>query len=112
MAQWMSASRRAAQAQQKGARYRTQSNPNSVVVSKESNSMKSKQSLSYRLGILLAIGGLCVILPSCVNKAQQNFERPPAPVVVSTAVSQDVSNYMDALGKIVARETVSIQPQV
>ena len=85
---------------------------NSAVVSKESNSMKSKQSVSYRLGILLAIGGLCVILPSCVNKAQQNFERPPAPVVVSTAVSQDVSNYMDALGKIVARETVSIQPQV
>jgi len=31
---------------------------------------------------------------------------------VSTAVSQDVSNYMDALGKIVAREVVSIQPQV
>src|ERR1043166_426456 len=74
--------------------------------------MKSKQSLSYRLGILLAIGGLCVTLLSCVNKAQPNFERPPAPVVVSTAVSQDVSNYMDALGKIVARETVSIQPQV
>jgi multidrug efflux system membrane fusion protein len=47
-----------------------------------------------------------------VNKAQPNFERPPAPVVVSTAVSQDVSNYMDALGKIVARETVAIQPQV
>ena len=71
--------------------------------------MKCKQSLSYRLGILLAIS---VTLPGCVNKAQQNFERPPAPVVVSTAVSQDVSNYMDALGKIVARETVAIQPQV
>src|SRR5262245_54166205 len=77
-----------------------------------SNSMKRRPSMSYRLGILLLIGGLCVTLPSCVNKAQQNFERPPAPVVVATAVSQDVSNYMDALGKIVARETVSIQPQV
>jgi multidrug efflux system membrane fusion protein len=33
-------------------------------------------------------------------------------VVVSTAVSQDVSNYMDALGRIVAREVVAIQPQV
>ncbi|HEX6716140.1 MAG TPA: efflux RND transporter periplasmic adaptor subunit [Pyrinomonadaceae bacterium] len=32
--------------------------------------------------------------------------------MVSTAVSQNVSNYMDALGKIVAREVVSIQPQV
>ena len=58
------------------------------------------------------MGGLCATLSGCANQAQQNFERPPAPVVVSTAVSQDVSNYMDALGKIVAREVVSIQPQV
>lgn len=74
--------------------------------------MKSEQSLSNRLGILLAVGALCATLAGCSNQAQQNFERPPAPVVVSTAVSQDVSNYMDALGKIVAREVVSIQPQV
>lgn len=71
--------------------------------------MNSLQSLSYRLGLLLVIAGICA---GCANQAQQNFERPPAPVVVSTAVSQDVSNYMDALGKIVARETVAIQPQV
>src|SRR6185369_1788522 len=74
--------------------------------------MKSEYPLSYRLGILLAICGLCATVPGCVNKAQPNFERPPAPVVVSTAISQDVNNYMDALGKIVARETVQIQPQV
>ncbi|HEX6729652.1 MAG TPA: biotin/lipoyl-binding protein, partial [Pyrinomonadaceae bacterium] len=75
--------------------------------------MKSQQqSLSYRLAILLTISGLCATLAGCANQAQQSFERPPAPVVVSTAVSQDVSNYMDALGKIVARETVAIQPQV
>jgi multidrug efflux system membrane fusion protein len=97
-------------AQQNDARYRTQANPE--LRNKESNSMKCKQSLSYRLGLLLAIAGLCATLPGCVNKAQPNFERPPAPVVVATAVSQDVSNYMDALGKIVAREVVSIQPQV
>ncbi|HET6975797.1 MAG TPA: efflux RND transporter periplasmic adaptor subunit [Pyrinomonadaceae bacterium] len=66
-------------------------------------------SFSYRL---LLIIGLSATLLGCVNKAQQSFQRPPAPVVVSTAVSQDVSNYMDALGKIVAKETVSIQPQV
>lgn len=66
-------------------------------------------SLSLRLGILLV---LSAAFAGCVNKAQPSFERPPAPVVVSTAVSQDVSNYMDALGKIVARETVAIQPQV
>src|SRR5215204_4482155 len=74
--------------------------------------MKSEQSVSYRLGFLLVVSGLCATLQGCVNKAQQSFERPPAPVVVTTAVSQDVSNYMDALGKIVAREVVSIQPQV
>ena len=71
--------------------------------------MKSVQSLFYRLGIVLIAGAICA---GCANQAQQSFERPPAPVVVSTAVSQDVSNYMDALGKIVAREVVAIQPQV
>src|SRR6476646_11127689 len=71
--------------------------------------MRSLPSLSFRLGIILAIS---TALVGCVNKAQPNFQRPPAPVVVSTAVSQDVSNYMDALGKIVARETVAIKPQV
>ena len=74
--------------------------------------MNCEKSLSYRLGIFLVIGGLCAALTGCANQAQQNFERPPAPVVVSTAVSQDVAHYMDALGKIVAREVVSIQPQV
>jgi len=74
--------------------------------------MNFQQSFSYRLALFLAVSGLCATLLGCVNKAQPNFARPPAPVVVSTAVSQDVSNYMDSLGKIVARETVSIQPQV
>ncbi|HET9526535.1 MAG TPA: efflux RND transporter periplasmic adaptor subunit [Pyrinomonadaceae bacterium] len=61
---------------------------------------------------MLLITALAAAASGCVNKAQQNFERPPAPVTVTAAVSQDVSNYLDALGKIVARETVSIQPQV
>src|SRR6185369_12408934 len=55
----------------------------------------------------LAIGA-----SGCVNKAQQHMERPPAAVTVAPAVAQDVANYLDALGKIVARETVAIQPQV
>jgi membrane fusion protein, multidrug efflux system len=74
--------------------------------------MKRKQRLSLRLGTALLIAGLLSFLAGCVNKAQQNFERPPAPVTVTPAVAQDVSNYLDALGKIVARETVAIQPQV
>ncbi|HEX2270232.1 MAG TPA: efflux RND transporter periplasmic adaptor subunit [Pyrinomonadaceae bacterium] len=55
---------------------------------------------------------LAATMAGCTNQAQQNFERPPAPVTVTPAVAQDVANYLDALGKIVARETVSIQPQV
>jgi membrane fusion protein, multidrug efflux system len=76
------------------------------------NAMKREQSLSLRLGATLLIAGLMSPLAGCVNKAQQSFQRPPAPVKVAPAVSQDVSTYLDALGKIVARETVAIQPQV
>ena len=71
--------------------------------------MNFSRSLFCHLAIVLISTAM---LAGCANQAQQKFERPPAPVVVSTAVSQDVSNYMDALGKIVARETVAIQPQV
>ena len=60
---------------------------------------------------LLAIS-LCLFLSGCANKAQQSFDRPPSPVEVSPAVSQDVPTYIDAIGKTVAREVVSIQPQV
>jgi len=71
--------------------------------------MNREHSLSYRLNSLLLVIALAVAASGCVNKAQQNFERPPAPVTVTAAVSQDVANYLDALGKIVARETVSIR---
>jgi len=74
--------------------------------------MNREHSLSYRLNTVLLIAAFTVAASGCVNKAQQNFERPPAPVTVTAAVSQDVSNYLDALGKIVARETVAIKPQV
>lgn len=72
--------------------------------------MKREQSLSYRLGIAILTAAFA--LAGCVNKAQQSFERPPAPVKIASVVTQDVSNYLDSLGKIVARETVAIQPQV
>ncbi|HEX5964995.1 MAG TPA: efflux RND transporter periplasmic adaptor subunit [Pyrinomonadaceae bacterium] len=68
--------------------------------------------MSFRLITLLLIAAFAAAASGCVNKALQKFERPPAPVTVTAAVSQDVANYLDALGKIVARETVSIQPQV
>jgi membrane fusion protein, multidrug efflux system len=55
----------------------------------------------------------CASLAGCANKAAPaGFERPPAPVTVAAAITQDVPTYIDAIGKTVARETVSIQPQV
>src|SRR5260370_5678256 len=52
------------------------------------------------------------LFTGCTNKAaQQGFDRPPAPVTVTAATMQDVPNYIDAIGKTVAREVVSIQPQ-
>src|SRR6266550_4529416 len=75
--------------------------------------MKYDQGLSYRLGIVIFVAGLsAIVLTGCVKKAQQSFARPPAPVSVTAAVAQDVPTYLDAIGKTVAREVVSIQPQV
>ena len=48
----------------------------------------------------------------CERKAPASFERPPAPVSVAGAIARDVPVYLDAIGKIAAREVVSIQPQV
>src|SRR5260370_32580513 len=46
------------------------------------------------------------------KKPAQGFERPPAPVTTVAAMAQDVPIYLDEIGKCVAREMVSIQPQV
>ena len=75
--------------------------------------MRYNRRLIDRLGVVLSVGCLsAVFMTGCVNKAQQSFERPPAPVTVTTVVTQDVPTYLDAIGKTVAREVVSIQPQV
>ncbi|HSS22642.1 MAG TPA: efflux RND transporter periplasmic adaptor subunit [Pyrinomonadaceae bacterium] len=75
--------------------------------------MASIQNIFMRLTAGCLIGGLVVIgLTGCGSKAQPSFERPPAPVEVAVATSQDVPTYLDAIGKTVAREVVSIQPQV
>lgn len=74
--------------------------------------MRSVQKSHHRLAVALFVAVLSAFLTGCVNKAQQGFERPPAPVQVTVAVTQDVPTYLDAIGKTVAREVVSIQPQV
>lgn len=75
--------------------------------------MQYRKPLFYRLIILLVAEGLLPLaLSACGSKAQPSFNRPPSPVQVTAAVSQDVPTYIDAIGKTVAREVVSIQPQV
>jgi multidrug efflux system membrane fusion protein len=54
-----------------------------------------------------------LLLAGCAGKPPQAaFERPPAPVSVATAVAVDVPIYLDEVGRGVAREFVSVQPQV
>lgn len=65
-----------------------------------------------RFGTLGAALIAACLSTSCEKKSQTAFERPPAPVTVASAVAHDVPIYIDAVGKIVAREVVSIQPQV
>src|SRR5947199_1164007 len=76
--------------------------------------MRYVQGVSSRFQTRLCLLGLtAAVFTGGPNKAaQQGFERPPAPVSVAEAVMQDVPNYIDAIGKTVAREVVSIQPQV
>jgi multidrug efflux system membrane fusion protein len=61
--------------------------------------------------LTLALLAAC-LTAACDRQAQPAIERPPAPVTVAAAVAQDVPIYIDAVGKIAAREVVSIQPQV
>jgi multidrug efflux system membrane fusion protein len=71
--------------------------------------MKVVQRFLKRLTVICAS---MLVFYGCRKDAPATFERPPAPVTVSAAVAEDVPVYIDAVGKIVAREVVSIQPQV
>jgi membrane fusion protein, multidrug efflux system len=62
--------------------------------------------------VLPLVCSLSVLLTACAKKDPPSFDRPPAPVTVATAVSQDVPLYLDEVGRTVAREVVSVQPQV
>ena len=71
--------------------------------------------------MLKRLQGICLIaalalsaaaLTSCGKKAAGGFERPPAPVTTAATIQRDVPVYLDEVGKCVAREVVTIQPQV
>ena len=55
---------------------------------------------------------LCLLITACAKKDPPAFQRPPSPVTVATAVAQDVPFYLDEVGHTVAREVVSVQPEV
>jgi len=63
--------------------------------------------------LALSLSGLAgFLLGGCESRATPNLERPPAPVSVAAAVEKDVPVFLDEIGKCVAREVVSIQPQI
>jgi membrane fusion protein, multidrug efflux system len=55
---------------------------------------------------------LGLLSTACAKKDPPPPERPPSPVTVATAVTQDVPVYLDEVGHTVAREVVSVQPEV
>jgi multidrug efflux system membrane fusion protein len=59
---------------------------------------------------LVCILGL--LLSACAKSDPPPMERPPAMVTVAKAISQDVPLYLDEVGHTVAREVVSVQPEV
>jgi membrane fusion protein, multidrug efflux system len=73
-----------------------------------------KKHIKIVLGSIFVLGGIVVVFLRAGNQqnSQTGFQRPPAPVAVVTAIAQDVPIYLDEIGKCVAREMVSIQPQV
>ena len=53
-----------------------------------------------------------LLTTACQKKGPATFDRPPAPVTVAAAAEREVPITLDEVGKCVAREVVSVQPQV
>ncbi len=58
------------------------------------------------------IAALFALAAGCHKAEPPPSEPPPARIVAGTAVAEDVPLYLDEIGRCVARERVSIQPQV
>jgi multidrug efflux system membrane fusion protein len=70
------------------------------------------QMKKWRVQAILIACLAVVLFAGCEKKGPSAFQRPPALVSVVPAISKDVPVYLDSIGKTVAREVVSIQPQV
>src|SRR5262245_54771139 len=66
----------------------------------------------FKISILFSLFSCLALLAGCNKQEPMAFERPPSPVTVAAAISQDVPVYLDQIGKCVAREVVAVQPQV
>jgi len=53
-----------------------------------------------------------LLATACAKKDPPPPERPPSAVTVATATEEDVPFYLDEVGHTVAREVVSVQPEV
>src|ERR1019366_2559045 len=62
--------------------------------------------------LLIFMCSSALVFVGCAKKDPPARERPPAPVSVVAAVTGDVPVYLDEVGRCVAREVVSVQPEV
>jgi len=69
---------------------------------------------SRNVSLLLSVVFVLIFSSGCggIKASSPTLERPPAPVSLAVAVAQDVPIYLDGVGRCVAREVVSVQPQV
>lgn len=67
------------------------------------------KSILRRMSVL---GLAALAFAGCRQQAPPAFERPPAPVAVAAALTRDVPVYLDEVGRVAAREVVSVQPQL
>jgi multidrug efflux system membrane fusion protein len=66
-----------------------------------------------RLGkSFVLLSNFALVFTGCAKKDPPPMERPPSPVTVVTTVSRDVPVYFDEVGRCVAREVVSVQPEL
>lgn len=80
----------------------------------------NRKDFSFLIYAIIAVGltASLLLIAGCTNggaaeqKAGAGAQRPPAMVTVAAAVTQDVPVYVDEVGRCVAREAVSVQPQV
>lgn len=62
--------------------------------------------------VFVLLCGTALLLSGCAKKDPPPSERPPSPVIVAPAIAKTVPVYLDEVGRTVAREVVTVQPEV